>query len=415
MPIFWDCDRCTACCRWPGQVRLTEADVTRIASYLQLTEAEFIQGHTRLNLQRNGLVLWDQSDGSCSFLDSGGNCRTNPFFPSPRKTANKSFMRFPQVFAAATLLLAMNSLLHAADLKIGLIGLDTSHATAFTEILNDPTSKGHVAGAKVVAAFKGGSPDIESSITRVEGYTTTLREKHGVKIVDTIQELCSQVDAVMLLSVDGRPHVIQAMPVFAARKPLYIDKPMAGTLRDVHTLARLASESKTPFFSSSSLRFAKTSQAVRKGSIGTVTNAWCGSPASLEKTHPDLFWYGVHGCESLFTVMGTGCESVRRGKTVDGKIEVIGTWKGGRTGTFREVEGYQGKAQGSLGTADVGGFDGYAPLVAEVVKFFQTQVSPVPIDETLELFAFMEAADESKRRNGAEVKLSEVVEAASRR
>ncbi len=324
-------------------------------------------------------------------------------------------MRFPQVFAPASLVLAMTSLLHADDLKIGLIGLDTSHATAFTEILNDPTAKDHVPGAKVVAAFKGGSSDIESSITRVEGYTTTLRDKHGVEIVDTIQELCSKVDAVMLLSVDGRPHVIQAMPVLAARKPLYIDKPLAGTLRDVHSLVRLANDSKTPFFSSSSLRFAKTSQAVRKGSIGIVTNAWCGSPASLEKTHPDLFWYGVHGCESLFTVMGTGCESVRRGKTADGKIEVVGTWKGGRTGTFREVEGYQGKAQGSLGTADVGGFDGYAPLVAEAVKFFQTKVAPVPIEETLELFAFMEAADESKRRNGAEVKLSEVVEAAKKR
>jgi hypothetical protein len=113
--------------------------------------------------------------------------------------------------------------------------------------------------------------------------------------------------------------------------------------------------------------------------------------------------------------MGTGCESVRRGKTADGKIEIVGTWKGGRTGTFREVEGYQGQAHGSLGTADVGGFDGYAPMVAEVVKFFQTQVSPVPIDETLELFAFMEAADESKRRNGAEVKLSEVIEAVRKR
>jgi hypothetical protein len=324
-------------------------------------------------------------------------------------------MRFPQVFAPASLVLAMTSLLHAADLRIGLIGLDTSHATAFTEILNDPTAKDHVPGAKVVAAFKGGSSDIESSITRVEGYTTTLRDKHGVEIVDTIQELCSKVDAVMLLSVDGRPHVIQAMPVLAARKPLYIDKPLAGTLRDVHSLVRLANDSKTPFFSSSSLRFAKTSHAVRKGSIGIVTNAWCGSPASLEKTHPDLFWYGVHGCESLFTVMGTGCESVRRGKTADGKIEVVGTWKGGRTGTFREVEGYQGKAQGSLGSADVGGFDGYAPLVAEAVKFFQTKVAPVPIEETLELFAFMEAADESKRRDGAEVKLSEVVEAAKKR
>jgi predicted dehydrogenase len=324
-------------------------------------------------------------------------------------------MNFPRVLRPLTVFLTLSSLLQAADLKIGIIGLDTSHATAFTEILNNPQAKDHVPGAKVVAAFKGGSPDIESSITRVEGYTTTLREKHGVQIVDSIPELCWMVDAVMLLSVDGRPHVIQAMPVLAAGKPLYIDKPMAGTLRDVHALARMASESKTPFFSSSSLRFAKASQAVRNGSIGTVTNAWCGSPASLEKTHPDLFWYGVHGCESLFTVMGRGCESVHRGRTADGKIEVVGTWKGGRTGTFREVEGYQGKAQGTRGSADVGAFDGYAPLVAEAVKFFQTKVSPVPIEETLELFAFMEAADESKRRGGAEVTLSEVIEAAKKR
>ena len=324
-------------------------------------------------------------------------------------------MHLPRLLRSMSLVLTMTSLIHAADLKIGLIGLDTSHATAFTEILNNPAAKDHVPGAKVVAAFKGGSPDIESSITRVEGYTTTLREKHGVQIVDSIEDLCSKVDAVMLLSVDGRPHLAQARPVLAAHKPLYIDKPMAGTLRDVYTLARLAAESKTPFFSSSSLRFAKSSQAVRKGSIGTVTNAWCGSPASLEKTHPDLFWYGVHGCESLFTVMGRGCESVRRGKTAAGKIEVVGTWKGGRTGTFREVEGYQGRAEGTLGAADVGAFDGYAPLVAEAVRFFQTKVSPVPIEETLELFAFMEAADESKRRNGAEVRLSEVIEAATRR
>ena len=325
-------------------------------------------------------------------------------------------MRLPRVFRLALpLLLAMTSLIRAADLRIGLIGLDTSHATAFAEILNNPSAKDHVPGARVVAAFKGGSPDIESSITRVEGYTTTLREKHGVQIVDSIEDLCSKVDAVMLLSVDGRPHLAQARPVLAARKPLYVDKPMAGTLRDVHTLARLVAESKTPFFSSSSLRFAKSSQAVRKGSIGTVTNAWCGSPASLEKTHPDLFWYGVHGCESLFTVMGRGCESVRRGKTADGKIEVVGTWKGGRTGTFREIEGYRGQAQGTQGSADVGAFDGYAPLVAEAVKFFQTGIAPVALDETLELFAFMEAADESKRRNGAEVRLSEVIAAASRR
>lgn len=293
----------------------------------------------------------------------------------------------------------------ASEIRIGLIGLDTSHVTAFTEILNNPLAKDHVAGARVVAAFKGGSADIESSWSRVPEYTKTLTEKYGVKLYDNIVALSADVDAVMLESVDGRPHLEQARPVIAAHKPLYIDKPMAGSLNDVRAIFRLAQAARVPIFSASSLRFAKTTQAVRNGFIGTVTNAWCGSPAHLEKTHPDLFWYGVHGCESLFTVMGTGCESVRRGTTADGKIEVIGKWHGGRVGRFREIEGYGGHAQGTKGEADIGAFDGYAPLLFAVVKFFETKIAPVSPEETMEIFAFMEAADESKRRGGAEVPL----------
>src|SRR5678816_149116 len=120
------------------------------------------------------------------------------------------------------------SCLPAAEIRLGLIGLDTSHCTAFTELLNNPTNKEHVAGARVVAAFKGGSPDIPSSLQHVEEYTTTLREKYGVHIVDTIEQVCREVDAVLIESVDGRPHLEQARIVIAAHKPLYIDKPVGG-------------------------------------------------------------------------------------------------------------------------------------------------------------------------------------------
>jgi len=126
----------------------------------------------------------------------------------------------------------MGTTLAAAELRLGLIGLDTSHVTAFTEILNNPAAKGHVPGARVVAAFKGGSPDIESSWSRVEEYTKELTTKHGVKVYDSIPELCRNVDAVLVESVDGRPHLAQARAVIAAGKPLYIDKPLAGTLKD---------------------------------------------------------------------------------------------------------------------------------------------------------------------------------------
>jgi hypothetical protein len=300
----------------------------------------------------------------------------------------------------------------AEDLRIGLIGLDTSHVIAFTKIINDPKATGPLANAKVVAAFRGGSRDIPSSADRIDKYTETLTKQYGLKLYSTIAELCKNVDAIMLESVDGRPKVRQAIPVIDAGLPLFIDKPMAGSLADVIFIFDYAKKKGVPIFSSSSLRYGKTNQAIRHGSIGTVTRAEVHSPCSLEVHHPDLFWYGVHGCESLFTIMGTGCQSVVRRTTADGKIEVEGTWKGGRTGIFREGKGYGGKAKGTKGESEAGGYDGYAPLVVEAVKMFQTGKVPVSAQETIEMFAFMAAADESKRRDGKPVTIKEMIEQA---
>ncbi len=313
-------------------------------------------------------------------------------------------------------LLVLSPVTAKDPIRIGLIGLDTSHVTAFTKIINDETAKDHVKGAKVIAAFKGGSPDIESSISRVDGYTKTLVKNFGVEICQTIEELCEKVDAVMIESVDGRPHLSQARPVIAAGLPLFLDKPVAGSLSDTLKIYQLAKKAGVPIFSSSSLRYGESTQAVRRGSIGKVTYARCSSPAKIESHHPDLFWYGVHGCESLFTVMGTGCQSVIRRTTPEGLIEVEGTWEGGRTGIFREGKGYSGIARNSKGEEVlVGAYDGYAPLVAEVIKFFKTKRPPVSAAETIELFAFMEAADESKRREGKLVTLNEVLAKAAQK
>ena len=306
----------------------------------------------------------------------------------------------------ASLLLSLNAL--SSDLRIGIIGCDTSHVTAFTEALNDSYAKGHVLGGHVVAAFKGGSKDVQASYSRVEQFSKTLQEKYQVTFYDSIEELCQHVDAVLLESVDGRPHLEQAKPVLAARKPLFIDKPIAGSLRDAVEFFRLAKEQGTPVFSSSSLRFATNTQAVRNGSIGKVLFAETYGPCELEPHHPDLFWYGVHGVEALFTLMGTGCESVQRNTTPDGKIEVIGIWSGGRKGIFREAKEYRGLAKGEKGEVPAGSFDGYLPLVAEIMKFFQTGIAPVKPEETLEMFAFMEAADESKLKGGAPVSIPTV-------
>lgn len=301
-----------------------------------------------------------------------------------------------------------------ADLRVGIIGTDTSHAVAFTELLNDPKAGGHVPGARVVAAFKGGSPDIEASWSRVEPNARLLQEKHGVRLYDSIAEMCREVDAVLLLSVDGRPHLEQVKPVLAAKKPVYIDKPMAASLRDVLTIFDLARRAGVPVFSASSLRYGRDTQAARRGQVGTVVYAETTSPCTIEPHHPELFWYGIHGVESLFTVMGTGVETVQRSLATNGWIEVTGRWQGGRTGVYREGKGYGGRARGEKGEMAVGAFDGYAPLVAEIVRFFQTGTAPVQPEETIEIFAFMQAAEESKQRGGEAVRVGDVLDRARR-
>ena len=318
------------------------------------------------------------------------------------------------------LLLALSLALHAQEPKLiraGIIGLDTSHVLAFAGTLNqgakNPEDAAKVAGVKVVAAYPQGSKDIESSTQRVPEYTGKVKAL-GVEIVDSIEELVKRVDVVFLESNDGRVHLEQLRPVLAARKPVFIDKPIAGNLADVLRILDAAKKAKVPLFCASSLRFAKTTQAVRHGSIGKVKRAETFSPAHLEPTHVDLYWYGVHGCESLFTVMGTGCKSVKRGTTADGKIEVTGTWAGGRVGIFREEngkdrKGYGGLAVGETGESPVGSYDGYDVLLFEIIKMFRGGPPPVSAQEMTELYAFMTAADESKRRGGAEVTLKEVI------
>ena len=299
----------------------------------------------------------------------------------------------------------------AQNIRAGIIGLDTSHVLAFTKTLNSTPQKPEVMGVRMVAAYPQGSKDIESSLKRVPEYTAKVKEL-GVEIVDSIDALLDKVDVVFLETNDGRPHLEQLRPCLAAHKPVFIDKPVAGTLVDAIKIYQESKAAGVPVFSSSSLRFGKNTQAVRGGSIGKVKEATTFSPASLEATHPDLFWYGIHGVESLFTIMGTGCLSVKRDTNAEGKIRVTGTWEGGRKGVFYENKGYGGKALGDKGEADVGAYDGYDPLLYSAVHFFRTGVAPVSPEETLEIYAFMEAADESKRRNGAEVTLKEVMDKA---
>ena len=302
--------------------------------------------------------------------------------------------------------------LAAAEMRIGIIGTDTSHVVAFTRVLNDPANPDHIPGFRVVAAVKGGSMDIPSSKSRIEEYSGELRDKWNVEILTEVSGLGGKVDAILLENVDGRTHLALAKQAFALHKPMFIDKPLASTLEDAQQLEKLAAEAKVAWFSASSLRFGELVASAKLPNTVGVT-VW--GPGPVEEHHElDLSWYGIHPVEMLYALMGPGCETVTRttGGTDAAGTDVINCrWKDGRVGSVRVLRpngGYGavsfGPKEVKQGRTDVAPFS-YVLLLKQITKFFETGVVPVSNAETMETIAFMDAAQRSKQAGGQPMKL----------
>lgn len=302
----------------------------------------------------------------------------------------------------AFLLLLVSSFAMGADLRLGLVGTDTSHVTAFAKMLNDASAPDHVPGARIVAAYKGGMPDNATSAKYVDQYTEELRSKWGVEIVPRIADLCSKVDGILLTSVDGRPHLAEAREIVACGKPMWIDKPLAATLEDAREIARIAKAANVKWWTSSSLRFAPMITALK---VDGISGAMAWGPGPFEEHHHlDLSWYAIHPIEMLYTLMGPGCVEVTRTYT-EGADVIVGRWKDGRIGVVRAARPYG--AYGAVVFRDREAIQsdpkaptGYRDMVVEIVKFFETGNAPVPVEESLEIFAFMDAALRSKQSGG---------------
>ncbi len=298
--------------------------------------------------------------------------------------------------------------------RVGMIGLDTGHSVAFTKSLNDPVAGDRYGGYKVVAAYPNGTDNILDWKNRIPELTEEVKNQ-GVEIVNSIEKMLDKVDVVLLTCIDGNKHLEQALPVFKAGKRMFIDKPFAGSLSDAIAIVEAAKQYDVPMFSSSSLRYVEGGKEISGGKIGKVIGANAFSPAPIEEHHPDLFWYGVHGVEILFTIMGTGCKRVQRTFTENTDV-VVGVWEDDRIGCFRGIRGgkrgYGGTVFGEDGISEVDEYQGYNPLLEKVAEFFDTGAVPVSAEETLEIFAFMQAADVSKKQGGISVDLESVMQQA---
>ncbi len=297
--------------------------------------------------------------------------------------------------------------------RLGIIGLDTSHSARFSQLLNDKESNDPIVRRfEVVAAYPYGTTTIESAAKRIPQYIEEV-QKYGVKVADSIQEVLDQVDGVFIETNDGRLHLEQAIEVFKSGKKVFIDKPMGATLGETIAIFKMAEKYGVKTFSSSALRFASRNQELRAGKYGEVWGCDFYSPHNPEPTHPDFGYYGIHGIEGLFTIMGTGCDRVSRIHSDAGDI-VTGCWNDGRLGCFRALVGgsyiYGGDAFFKKGkSVPVGAYEGYKPLLDAILTFFETGILPVTPEETIEIFAFMKASNMSLQRGGKYVTIAEAM------
>jgi len=329
-----------------------------------------------------------------------------------KKLSRRDFIRATAAAAFTAPIFAKSATLSANEVvapkgkRIGMVGLDTGHCGAFTGAFNSPDAGNEYLGYKVVVAYPEGTEVIEEWKERIPSITEEVR-KLGAEIVPSMDELLKKSDVVLMTCIDGNRHLDLALPILKARKPLFIDKPFAASLSDAYAIVEAAAKYDVPLFSSSSLRYMDGLDTIAED-VGGVLGAQVYSPCSIEEHHPDLFWYGIHGVEILYTIMGTGCKSVQRTFT-EGTDCVTGVWEGDRIATYRGIRkgpyAYGATVFGEKKIITLDKAPGYEPLLVKVAEFYDTLKTPVPLADTLELFAFMEAADVSKKNGGKAIDL----------
>ncbi|MDB5310388.1 MAG: oxidoreductase [Gemmataceae bacterium] len=293
-------------------------------------------------------------------------------------------------------------------IKLGILDFDTSHAVAFTTRLNHVgvDKDQFVDGAQVVVGCPG-----ESTLSpdRIPDFTAQMK-KLGVPLVDKPGDMIGKVDAVLIESVDGTVHYERARPFLEAGLPCFVDKPFTCSVADARKIIDLAERKKVPVFSSSSLRYApEVVEFAADPKPGKLIGCVVYSPASLSpipERNAGLFHYGIHGVEVLYTLMGPGCQRVTcvREKGVD---VVTGQWKDGRVATLRGLRdgaagyGFVAFSEKGVKAVTVGTGVIYRELCKKIVETFETKKAPLDPAVTLEIVAFIEAANRSGANHGA--------------
>ena len=299
----------------------------------------------------------------------------------------------------------------ASPLKIGLVGLDTSHVVAFSQIVNDPEHPHHIAGARIAAGFPGASDDFALSRDRVDDFTRQLRDDFQLEILGSPEEVAEQVDLLFISSVDGRAHRSFYERTAPHGKPTFIDKPFAVSSADAEAMVALAGREGLPLMSCSSLRFSEPFQeALQDDAQGELVGVDAFGPMAIEPTQPGWFWYGCHAVEMVVAAMGPGCRRVQ-GFRNDAFDALTAEWSDGRVATIRGMRrGHSSfgvtlhRDQGARFVDAYAGRPPYADLLEAILSSLPEGRSAVPAAEMLQAVRLMEAGNTS-RETGRVVEL----------
>lgn len=289
----------------------------------------------------------------------------------------------------------------ATPLRIGLIGLDTSHAGSFSEVLNGPNS--HQSAARVVCAYPGGAPDWDLSWSRIEGITAQVKGL-GVEILRTPEAVAESCDLIFITEVDGRMHPQLLERVISQGKPVFVDKPFATNLKDAKQMLALAESRGVPLMSCSALRYGQAlTRALADTSGGAITGVDVFGPMALQDAAPGLLWYGIHGIEMVVRVMGTGCKEIQAVRCENGEIHTM-TWADGRLATYRGLR----KSHSGFGAVihreksfqmidlAAGGQSYYVDMLEAILRSLPQGRSDVPPTEMLEVVRLLETGNQAR-------------------
>lgn len=295
-----------------------------------------------------------------------------------------------------------------SQLRIGFIGLDTSHISAFTKLMNDPTNEHHVRGGRIVAGYPGGSPDFHLSVNRVAGFTEELK-RFGGEILTSPEAVAETVDMVFIMTCDGRAHRSLFERVARFRKPTFIDKPLTTSSADARAIIELAERENIPLMSSSSLRYSQgLSEALASGTSDILGADFYG-PLAEEPTQPGFFWYGCHCVEMMVRTMGVGCTEVRCLRSERNDM-VCASWRDGRVASIRGNRNSHAKFGLTLhreaGPQHVDASAGrpyYAGLLEAIMTSLSQRKWAISREEMLHVVRIIEAINESRDRNGVAI------------